>query len=88
MDNSTTEQKIERLEKELADLREKARTEKEEADAKTRAERDADFRALEKQVKDFNQKYDEKVVLSIGKDSPLGEYILDGLFPFMRYFER
>lgn len=59
MDNLTTEQKIERLEKELADLRSKQLAEKEEAAKKKRAERDADLQRIHDLLDEFNKKYDD-----------------------------
>lgn len=58
MDNLTTEQKIARLEKELAALREKARVEKEENAKKARAEREQDWQKIKDALAEFNRKYD------------------------------
>lgn len=63
MDNSTTEQKIERLEKELADLREKAAIEKEETAKKVRVEREQDLQKIKEMLEEFNRKYDDELVI-------------------------
>ena len=78
-----TQEQIEQLEKQLSELKEKARIEREEAQKKYNAERDSDFRALEKQVNDFNQKYDEHIGISFNKDSSLGKSIWEGFFPWL-----
>ena len=63
METLTTAQKIERLEKELAELRDKERAEREEARKKTAVERDRDLLALIAKVEAFNKKYGEKMRL-------------------------
>lgn len=63
MDTISTAEKIARLEKELAQLREKERAEKEEERAKAKAERKADLNKIKDAVKDFNKKHDENFKL-------------------------
>ena len=65
----TTTEKIERLRQELADLEAQERAEKEEAQKKADAERDADLLAIMNSVKAFNEKYEENVLLLTQKDT-------------------
>ena len=59
-----TTEKIAELEKELADLREQERAEKEEAKAKAEKEFESDFKKLEEQIREFNIKHNEALYLS------------------------
>ena len=63
METLTTAQKIERLEKELAELRDKDRIEREAAYKKAVEERDNDLLALMREVERFNKKHNEKMIL-------------------------
>ena len=63
----TTAEKIERLKQELADLEAQERAEKEEAQKKADAERDADLLAIMNSVKAFNEKHGERIALKIGR---------------------
>lgn len=56
MGTLTTQQKIERLERELADLRDKDRIEREEASKRKETERRADFEKLKKCFAGLQQK--------------------------------
>ena len=63
METLTTAEKIERLEKELAELRDKDRIEREAAYKKAVEERDNDLLALMREVERFNKKHNEKMIL-------------------------
>lgn len=83
MDTLTTREKIERLEKELAELREQEKKEKAEAKKKANKDRVADFEALTKAVDAYNQKHDDSIVLAIKRRSSTGEYIISNVFPWL-----
>ena len=65
----TTAEQIKRLEQELVTLKEKERAEREEAQKKADAERDADLLAIMNSVKAFNEKYEENILLLTQKDT-------------------
>lgn len=78
METLTTAQKIERLEKELAELRDKDRIEREAAYKKAVEERDNDLLALMREVERFNKKHNEKMIL---RDRSRESFITS--FPFL-----
>lgn len=84
MDALTTQQKIERLERELADLRDKDRIEREEASKRKEAERRADFEKLKNAVQDYNNKYGEKIALGIEKNTKTADSVFYDFFPWLR----
>lgn len=84
MDTLTTQQKIERLEKELADLRDKDRIEREEASKRKETERRADFEKLKNAVQDYNKKYGEKIVLGVEQNTKTADNIFFDFFPWLR----
>lgn len=75
----TTAEQINRLEQELAALKEKERKEKEEAQKKAEAERDADLLAIMDSIKAFNKKHGESIALSTAKSA---QGLYDLLFPW------
>lgn len=79
----TTAEQIKRLEQELAALKEKERAEKEEAQKKADAERDADLLAIMNSVKAFNEKHGEHITLTASTDSKTGKSLYDLFFPWM-----
>lgn len=79
----TTTEQIKRLEQELATLRDKERIEKEEAQKKANAERDADLLAIMNSVKEFNEKHGECIVLTANTDSKAGKSLYDIFFPWL-----
>lgn len=79
----TTAEQIKRLEQELAALKEKERVEKEEAQKKANAERDADLLAIMNSVKAFNEKHGERITLTANIDSKTGKSLYDLFFPWM-----
>ena len=79
----TTAEQIKRLEQELVALREKERAEKEEAQKKADAERDADLLAIMNSVKAFNEKHGEHITLTASTDSKTGKSLYDFFFPWM-----
>lgn len=84
MDTLTTQQKIEQLERELADLRDKDRIEREEASKRKENERRADFEKLKKAIQEYNNKYGEKLVISIEQNSRTAESMFYDFFPWLR----
>lgn len=83
MDTLTTQQKIERLERELADLRDKDRIEREEASKRKENERRADFEKLKNAVRDYNKKYNEKIALSIEQNTKTADSVFYDFFPWL-----
>lgn len=79
----TTTEQIKRLEQELAALRDKERVEKEEAQKKANAERDADLLAIMNSVKAFNEKHGEHIALTARFDSETGKSLCDIFFPWL-----
>ena len=79
----TTAEQIKRLEQELAALRDKERVEKEEAQKKADAERDADLLAIMNSVKAFNEKHGEHITLTASTDSKTGKSLYDIFFPWI-----
>lgn len=79
----TTAEQIKRLEQELAALRDKERIEKEEAQKKANAERDADLLAIMNSVKAFNEKHGEHIALTASTDSKTGKSLYDIFFPWI-----
>ena len=79
----TTAEQIKRLEQELASLRDKERAEKEEAQKKANAERDADLLAIMNSVKAFNEKHGEHIALTASTDSKTGKSLYDIFFPWI-----
>ena len=78
----TTAEQIKRLEQELVTLKEKERAEREEAQKKADAERDADLLAIMNSVKAFNEKHGENVLLLTQKDTR-NLTLNDLFFPWM-----
>ena len=79
----TTAEQIKRLEQELATLKEKERVEKEEAQKKADAERDADLLAIMNSVKAFNEKHGEHIALTASTDAKTGKSLYDIFFPWI-----
>lgn len=79
----TTAEQIKRLEQELAALKAQERAEKEEAQKKADAERDADLLAIMNSVKAFNEKYGENIALTASFDSNTGKSLYDIFFPWL-----
>lgn len=79
----TTAEQIKRLEQELATLRDKERVEKEEAQKKADAERDADLLAIMNSVKAFNEKHGEDIALTTMASSKTGKSLYDIFFPWI-----
>ena len=79
----TTTEQINRLEQELAALKEKERAEKEEAQKKANAERDADLLAIMNSVKAFNEKHGEHIALTASFDSQTGKSLYYIFFPWI-----
>lgn len=79
----TTAEQIKRLEQELAALRDKERVEREEAQKKANAERDADLLAIMNSVKAFNEKHGEHITLTASTDSKTGKSLYDIFFPWI-----
>lgn len=79
----TTAEQIKRLEQELATLKEKERVEKEEAQKKANAERDADLLAIMNSIKVFNEKHGEHIALTASTDSKTGKSLYDIFFPWI-----
>lgn len=79
----TTAEQIKKLEQELAALRDKERVEKEEAQKKADAERDADLLAIMNSVKAFNEKHGEHISLTASTDSKTGKSLYDIFFPWI-----
>ena len=83
MDTISTTEKIARLEKELAQLREQERAEKEEAKAKARQEREADLNTIKALLDEFNKKYNDTLCLGIKRNSDVGKDLFETLFPWL-----
>ncbi len=79
----TTAEQIKRLEQELAALRDKERAEKEEAQKKANAERDADLLAIMNSIKAFNEKHGEDIALTTMANSKTGKSLYDIFFPWI-----
>lgn len=79
----TTAEKIERLKQELADLEAQERAEKEEAQKKADAERDADLLTIMNSVKAFNEKHGERIALTDSADSKTGKSLYDIFFSWI-----
>lgn len=79
----TTTEQIKRLEQELATLRDKERVEKEEAQKKANAERDADLLAIMNNIKAFNKKHGEDIALTTMASSKAGKSLYDIFFPWI-----
>lgn len=79
----TITEQIKRLEQELAALRDKERMEREEAQKKANAERDADLLAIMNSVKAFNEKHGERIALTASTDSKTGKSLYDIFFPWI-----
>lgn len=79
----TTAEQIKRLEQELATLRDKERVEKEEAQKKANAERDADLLAIMNSIKEFNEKHGEDIALTTMANSKTGKSLYDIFFPWL-----
>ena len=79
----TTAEQIKRLEQELAALRDKERAEKEEAQKKANAERDADLLAIMNSIKEFNEKHGEDIALTTMANSKTGKSLYDIFFPWI-----
>ena len=83
METLTTTEKIERLRQELADLEAQERAEKEEAQKKANAERDADLLTIMNSIKAFNEKHGERIALTASTDSKTGKSLYDIFFPWI-----
>lgn len=79
----TTAEQIKRLKQELADLEAQERAEKEEAQKKANAERDADLLAIMNSVKAFNEKHGERIALTVSTNSKTGKSLYDIFFPWI-----
>lgn len=79
----TIREQIEAAEKQLNALKEQERAEKEEAQKKADAERDADLLAIMDSVKAFNEKHGERITLTASTDSKTGKSLYDLFFPWM-----
>lgn len=79
----TTAEQIKRLEQELATLKAQERAEKEEAQKKADAERDADLLAIMNSVKAFNEKHGEDIALTTMANSKTGKSLYDLFFPWL-----
>ena len=79
----TTAEKIERLRQELADLEAQERAEKEEAQKKADAERDADLLTIMNSVKAFNEKHGDRIALTASTDPKTGKSLYDIFFPWI-----
>lgn len=79
----TTAEQIKRLEQELAALRDKERVEKEEAQKKANAERDANLLAIMNSIKEFNEKHGEDIALTTMTNSKAGKSLYDIFFPWI-----
>lgn len=79
----TTAEQIKRLEQELAALRDKERAEKEEAQKKANAERDADLLAIMNSIKEFNEKHGEDIALTTMANSKTSKSLYDIFFPWI-----
>ena len=79
----TTTEQIKRLEQELVTLKEKERAEREEAQKKADAERDADLLAIMDSIKAFNEKHGERITLTASTDSKAGKSLYDIFFPWI-----
>ena len=79
----TTAEQIKRLEQELVTLKEKERAEREEAQKKADAERDADLLAIMNSVKAFNEKHGEHIALTASTDAKTGKSLYDIFFPWI-----
>lgn len=80
MDTLTTTEKIKKLKQELADLEAQERAEKEEAQKKADAERDADLLAIMNSIKEFNEKHGEDIALTTMASSKTGKSLYDIFF--------
>lgn len=83
MDTLTTTEKIKKLKQELADLEAQERAEKEEAQKKADAERDADLSAIMNSIKEFNEKHGEDIALTTMANSKTGKSLYDIFFPWI-----
>lgn len=83
MDTLTTTEKIKKLKQELADLEAQERAEKEEAQKKADAERDADLLAIMNSVKAFNEKHNDDIALTTMANSKAGKSLYDIFFPWI-----
>lgn len=79
----TTAEQIKRLRQKLADLEAQERAEKEEAQKKANAERDADLLAIMNSIKAFNEKHGEHITLTASTDSKTGKSLYDIFFPWI-----
>ena len=79
----TTAEQIKRLRQKLADLEAQERAEKEEAQKKANAERDADLLAIMNSIKAFNEKHGEYITLTASTDSKTGKSLYDIFFPWI-----
>jgi hypothetical protein len=83
METLTTTEKIEKLKQELADLEAQERAEKEEAQKKANAERDADLLTIMNSIKAFNEKHGEDIALTTMASSKTGKSLYDIFFPWI-----
>ena len=79
----TTAEQIKRLEQELVTLKEKERAEREEAQKKADAERDADLLTIMNSIKEFNEKHGEDIALTTMAKSKTSKSLYDIFFPWI-----
>lgn len=79
----TIAEQIKKLEQELAALRDKERVEKEEAQKKANAERDADLLAIMNSIKEFNEKHNDDIALTTMANSKAGKSLYYTFFPWI-----
>lgn len=82
METITTAQKIERLEKEIAELRKQERLEKETERKKARAEREAELQKIKDALNEFNKKYNDTLCLGVKRNSDAGRDLIESMFPW------
>lgn len=82
METITTAQKIERLEKEIAELRKQERLEKETERKKAKAEREAELQKIKDALNEFNKKYNDTLCLGVKRNSDVGRDLIEAMFPW------
>ena len=79
----TTAEQIKRLRQKLADLEAQERAEKEEAQKKANAERDADLLAIMNSIKAFNEKHGQYITITTMAISKEGKSLYDIFSPLI-----
>ena len=79
----TTAEQIKRLEQKLAALRDKERTEREEARKKEQAEKNDDFQKIKSALAEFIKKYNDTLCLGIRSNSDIGKDLFEALFSWI-----